>query len=309
MLSGEFQCYQSLFSILIICFSFTVIGVFIILQVTMKVQSNSPFYSDQAIDENGLSFNDKQWVNQGPPNPHHFIHPSSLPSPSETLNGSPFQPYQPNSVLNSPYPSEPLMDMKSSMFNNLPPSPSPHPAPLDPQLAPPMRSPLTSSLPSPASLIQTPIQRRLFNPINRIILTLLGPRLMRYQLDMVVQAVMSEVIRKMVGPILTAIAGRFVDPNGQHPSPQLNFGLASALTAANGANQQQQVSIPQLTLVPNQMPNGQIQLIIKPGGETQHHQQQQQQQLTNLQQLTQGLIIPVTPATATTPTPTAQLYS
>ncbi|XP_053212436.1 putative uncharacterized protein DDB_G0277255 [Panonychus citri] len=338
----------------------SVIVVLLIIPLVMEAQQLSTNYYRDQLDGNGLS---NQWISQSHPHPHphHLIssaNPSTIPSsqlvspsfhqqqslaesqlsssPSasssfsqDQFQGEQLSPYNDDPSVNPFISNDVYLNQKPMIIdNNLNSATSLSQPQVNQQL--PIQSP--SPLSSLSPLIQTPIQRRLFNPINRIILTLLGPRLMRYQMDMVVQAVMSEVIRKMIGPVLTAIAGRFVDPNGQQNGQhnQLNpnsLTLSAALNSLGAGNgggagggggvginngqQQQQHSIPQITLVPNQLPNGQIQLIIKPGGGSAIDSLQQQQQLTNLQQLTQSLIMPVTP----TPPPTSsplnqpQLYS
>ncbi|XP_074597665.1 uncharacterized protein LOC141852533 [Brevipalpus obovatus] len=124
-------------------------------------------------------------------------------------------------------------------------------------------------------LFGSSMDRRIFNPFNRILFSFLGPRLMRFQLDMMMQTLLSEVIRKMISPFITNAVGRLMnnDPsnNGGIKGGGLNLGVSTGLGSGGG-----QVSIgtgngngasmaPQISLMPSQMSNGQIQLIIKSG--------------------------------------------
>jgi hypothetical protein len=59
-----------------------------------------------------------------------------------------------------------------------------------------------------SSLITGVSQRRIFNPLNRIILSIIGPRLMKFQLDMMVQAIISELVKKLLLPVVGIITGQ-----------------------------------------------------------------------------------------------------
>lgn len=50
-------------------------------------------------------------------------------------------------------------------------------------------------------------ERRLLPPFNRIMLSLIAPRMLRFQMDMMVQAIVSEIVRKVVFPLIGVIAG------------------------------------------------------------------------------------------------------
>lgn len=123
---------------------------------------------------------------------------------------------------------------------------------------------MMSQLENRADLFSSPFERRMFNPFNRLLLTLLGPRLMRFQMDMMMQAVMSEIIRKMIGPIITAVTNRVISPaDNQHSKGLISLGLGGN-QAANGGH----ISTPQIQVIPSHTSPGQIQLIIKPSADS-----------------------------------------
>ncbi|KAI1290243.1 hypothetical protein HDE_08377 [Halotydeus destructor] len=52
-----------------------------------------------------------------------------------------------------------------------------------------------------------PERRLLFPPLNRIMLSLIAPRMLRFQFDMMLQAIVAEVVKKVVFPLIGVAAG------------------------------------------------------------------------------------------------------
>jgi hypothetical protein len=78
-------------------------------------------------------------------------------------------------------------------------------------------------------------ERRMFFPFNRIVFSMVAPRLMRFQFDMMLHSLISEIVKKVVIPILGSITG---NDNIMRPpnllsnilSPQITPQLTSQIT-------------------------------------------------------------------------------
>lgn len=129
----------------------------------------------------------------------------------------------------------------------------------NPQVDPP-DSGIMSQSDKRADLFGSSFERRIFSPFNRLLFSLLGPRLMRFQMDMMIQAVMSEVIRKMIGPVISAVTSRVVNPGDSQAKGLINLGLGGQVGG--------QGSAPQIQVIPSHSSTGQIQLIIRPSADS-----------------------------------------
>ncbi len=73
-------------------------------------------------------------------------------------------------------------------------------------------------------------ERRMFFPFNRIVLSMVAPRLMRFQFEMMLHSLISEVVKKVVLPILGSISG---NENIMRPSNLLSNLLSPQITSQN----------------------------------------------------------------------------
>ena len=62
------------------------------------------------------------------------------------------------------------------------------------------------------------LQKRLLSPINRIIFSFLGPKLFKFHADMVLQTLISELVRKLASPLLDILVTKFSGVEHIEPS-------------------------------------------------------------------------------------------
>ncbi len=70
-------------------------------------------------------------------------------------------------------------------------------------------------------------ERRMFFPFNRLVLSMVAPRLMRFQFEMMLHSIISEIVKKVVIPILGSIGG---NENIMRPTNLLSNILSPQIT-------------------------------------------------------------------------------